>query len=149
MRYRNILALGVIFFFSFFLPVLCDAQTTFGFTYDASGNRVKREVITLKSATIPGDSLSANLNNKVMEEEIGSQEIRIYPNPTKGMIRIDLPPLNNQEATIQIHDAQGKQIIRQVVLGSANINLFDYPSGFYIMIIRIGQEKKEWKIIKE
>ena len=126
------------------------AQTNYGFTYDASGNRLTRAVILLKSATIPGDSLQAKKEEKTLDDQIGLQKTRIYPNPTKGMLRIDFPELSNTESTISVYDPSGKLIIQKIAISSGSeVDLSAHPPGFYIMVIHIGQEKKEWKIIKE
>lgn len=126
------------------------AQTNYGFTYDASGNRLTRAVILLKSATIPGDSLQAQKAEKVLEDQIGLQKTRIYPNPTKGQLRIDLPLLSNTESMIRVYDPSGRMIVQKRAVSMGNdIDLSAHSPGFYIMIIHIGQEKKEWKIIKE
>lgn len=129
---------------------IAHAQTTFKFTYDASGNRVNRAVIVLKSATLTPDSLEAKQTEKPLDDLVGLQKTRIYPNPTKGLIRIDLPDLTDQQAMIIVFDLSGRQIIQKPALSSGNeVDLSSHPSGAYILIIRIGQEKKEWKIIKE
>lgn len=127
------------------------AQTSYGFTYDASGNRLTRAVILLKSATIPTDSISAKEIKTPLDDQIGLQKTRIYPNPTKGLLRIDLPELTEHEAIIRLHDSNGRLIIQQTGVESNNeLNLSAYPSGMYIMSIQIGKDnRKEWKIIKE
>jgi len=125
------------------------AQTNYGFTYDASGNRLTRAVILLKSATI-SDTLQAKKAEKILEDQIGLQKTRIYPNPTKGMLRIDLPSLTDQEAILKVYDQSGRLIMNNPVVSSGNeVDLSSSPTGFYIMVIQIGQERKEWKIIKE
>ena len=78
------------------------AQTSFEFTYDGSGNRVTRAIIPLKSATIKPDSLDAKQAIKPLEDQIGLQKTRIYPNPTKGMLRVDFPELTEQEQDVVI-----------------------------------------------
>ena len=131
-------------------PFINCAQTTIKFEYDESGHRDYRYVITLSSAKITADSSSTSQFLKPVEDHIGFQEIKIYPNPTKGLLKIDLPSLNDQVVSLRVHDSNGKLIIQQTGTGFGNeINLYDYPSGLYILNIRIGQEKKEWKIIKE
>jgi len=129
---------------------ICSAQS-YSFHYNARGHRDLRNVISLKSATIPTDSLSAKELNKPLEDQIGLQKTLIYPNPTKGLLRIDLPVLTNQEAMIRVFDSGGKLVIQKTAVESNNeVNLSDYPSGFYIMTIQIGNNnRKEWKIIKE
>jgi len=144
-----------IYIFVWFLFVVLASETThaqsnFEFTYDASGNRLTRAVILLKSATIPGDSLQAKKTEKIVDDEIGLQKTRIFPNPTKGKLSIEFPELSNEESTICVYDPNGRQIVKKSAVSTGNeVNLSSYPPGFYIMVIHIGQEKKEWKIIKE
>lgn len=133
---------------SVLIPVIGLSQTTIGFTYDNSGNRETRTVITLKSATT-GDGELAEEPLKPIEGQVGLQKVRIYPNPTKGLLKIDFPVLSEQETIIRVHDPHGKPIIQQLASGSNLVNLSSYPPGSYILVIRIGQEKKAWKIIKE
>lgn len=129
---------------------IAHAQTSFEFTYDASGNRLTRTVILLKSATIPSDTLEAKQAKKILDDQIGLQRTHIYPNPTKGILRIDFPTLSDQEAMIRVYDPNGRLIVQKAAISSGNeVNLSAYPPGFYILVIHIGQEKKEWKIIKE
>lgn len=136
--------------FAVLFSVNAHAQTNYGFTYDTSGNRLTRAVIFLKSATIPGDSLQTKKVQEILDDQIGLQKACIYPNPTKGLLKIDLPSLNDQDATLRVFDQTGRQIINKSVISIGNeVDMSACPSGFYIMVISIGKEKKEWKIIKE
>lgn len=129
-------------------PFIAQSQTVVEFTYDNSGNRITRTVISMKSTTIGNGELGEQ-SLKPLEDQIGLQETRIYPNPTKGLLRIDFPSLDTREAMVQVYDSHGKLIIQQSASISNEVDLSSCPSGFYIMIIRIGQDKKEWKIIRE
>lgn len=141
----------VLFLFTLLASGAAYAQTSYQYTYDNSGNRLTRAVILLKSATLPTDSLTAKELKKPIDDQVGLQKTRIYPNPTKGLLRIDLPSLTEQEAIIRLHDQSGRLIIQQPAVEMNNeLNLSSYPSGIYIMSIQIGQkDRKEWKIIKE
>ncbi|KOH47173.1 T9SS type A sorting domain-containing protein [Sunxiuqinia dokdonensis] len=138
----------LIMLLSVFIPVVCYAQHI-EFTYDNSGNRITRTVIGLKSAGIQPGSLDSEEDDDLLEDQISLQETRIYPNPTKGLLRIDFPNLANQEAAIRVFDSHGKLIVQQPAAGSTEVDLSIYPPGFYIMTIHVGQDRKEWKIIKE
>lgn len=132
--------------------MICPAQTPIGYKYDDNGNRKSRSVIVLanKSATINVDSLQVKQDVKPLDDKVGLQRTRIYPNPTKGMLRIDFPELTDQQPIIKAYDQSGKLIIHKTALSTGNeIDLSAYPPGFYMMVIQIGQEKKDWKIIKE
>lgn len=141
--------------FLFLITILASgaayAQTSYQYTYDNSGNRLTRTVILLKSATIPNDSLTAKELKKPIEDQVGLQKARIYPNPTKGLLRIDLPFLAEMEAVIRVHDPSGRLVIQQTAVEMNNeLNLSSYPYGIYILSIQVGQDnRKEWKIIKE
>lgn len=82
--------------------------------------------------------------------ELGEQEIRIYPNPTKGLLRIDIPNLGDESMTLDVFDSQGRLLIRQDAAAIGNqLDLSAYPSGMYLLLIRTAGDKQEWKIIKE
>jgi hypothetical protein len=127
-----------------------NAQTTYRFGYDDAGNRETRAVILLKNAGIVADTLQAKQAEKPLEDLIDTRAIKIYPNPTKGLLRIEFPALWDQETTIRVYEPSGRQIVQKRAISSGNeVDLSSYPSGTYIMLIHSGQEKKEWKIIKE
>lgn len=145
MKYKYLIGLSFLMIMATFV---CNGQN-YSFHYNARGHRDSR--ILLKSATIPADSLMAKELKKPIDDQIGLQKTRIYPNPTKGLLRIDLPALTEQEAIIRLHDSNGRMIIQQTAVEQNNeINLSSYPTGIYIMSIQIGRnDRKEWKIIKE
>jgi hypothetical protein len=125
------------------------AQTNYRFTYDSRGNRLTRTVIQLQRAVV-SDTLQAKKTDEVLEDQIGLQKARIYPNPTKGLIRIDLPSLTDQQAVLRVYDQSGRLIMNKPVVSTDNeVDLSSSPTGFYIMVIQLGRERKEWKIIKE
>jgi hypothetical protein len=125
------------------------SQNTYEFGYDAAGNRVSRTVILFKSATT-GKGASASVAENPLMEKVGIHTARIYPNPTKGVLHIELVVESNQEASVSVYDFNGKLIRnRHSVRGSYDANISSFPSGTYILRITIGQESREWKIVKE
>lgn len=129
------------------------AQSTyyhFKYSYDDSGNREKRIYIgtETKSATI-GNSMVRN-EKEPLEETLGSNSIKIYPNPTKGMLKIEIPDLQDNSARLMVFNNRG-QLIKEIKVNSnlSTINLSSHPSGMYILKILIGQNSSEWKIIKD
>lgn len=131
---------------------IAHAQSKIEFVYDDNGNRKERKVIVLgnKSATIYPDSLQAKQDINPLDDNIGLQKTRIYPNPTKGTLYIDFPELTDQQPIIEVYDQSGRLIVQKTAVSSKNkIDLSAHPPGSYIMMIHIGQEKKDWKIIKK
>lgn len=128
------------------IPFAGFTQNNFEFGYDNAGNRISRTIIELKSATIP-DGLTA-INP--IEDKIGLATTRIYPNPTKGILHLEIATENNEQANLTVHDLSGKLIVQNAaILNDCDIDLSGSPSGMYILRVFIGAENKEWKIIKE
>lgn len=126
------------------------------YEYDFAGNRVKR-TIYLKSATIPKDTaqlaIAAGLNEEKIEftETLGEQEIKIYPNPTRGELKVTISRLvQGETARLLVYNASGALILQKENLSTSNdINLSSQKPGMYIMRIILGPNTSEWKIVKE
>ncbi|MFO7657714.1 MAG: T9SS type A sorting domain-containing protein [Bacteroidales bacterium] len=121
------------------------SQTIY-YGYDASGNRTSRS-ITLQKST------QQNNQNEQQKfaDRLGEQDILIYPNPVKSEVLIEIPSLKADEfAALTIYD-QGSRLIYQNEKAQCHtsVNLSDKVAGIYFLIIRIGQETTQWKIIKE
>lgn len=114
------------------------------FTYDKAGNRTSRYVIVLKSSEI---------DIPIIEDEIGALEIKLYPNPTKGNLVVDVA--NGEECDLykfMLFDVSGKMLVNKIESGTGThpFDITDFSSGAYILILETPNNgKKEYKIIKE
>lgn len=124
------------------------AQTTHYFEYDAAGNRITRSILLFKSANIENtDSLS---NLKTYEDLIGNLKVKIYPNPTQGLLKVEIPIQEKASITITVLTIQGALVKKLQVSGAfTEIDLRSQSPGVYLMQISIGEAVSEWKIIKE
>ena len=129
-------------------PAYSLGDTTYVYSYDASGNRTDRIIDLTKSGKIPnGSSISSE---DFFDDKIADFNIKIYPNPTKGILKVEIPGLGDQNARLAIYNLQGKQIVNNKVFNNlSTVNLSNYPPGMYILKILIGQKSSEWKIIKD
>ena len=148
--------LSVIFSLVIYALSAQDYKVSYG--YDASGGRTSRKIkeITLsQSRSVFEAEQPIQDDNVVSSEEMEVNEVKIYPNPTKGSLVIDLTgsAFDIQEATapeIVLYDASGRQLQSQrTEVSSFQLDLSSYPPGWYILIIREGAERREYKIIKE
>ena len=127
--------------------ITVSAQDKISFKYDLSGNRTDRKVIEL---TQKNASIAQGDKQKELKDQLGIQEVRIYPNPTKGLLKIDFPDLSKTGAILSVHNLQGGMLIQKQAQEIGNeLDLSAYPSGLYILVIQAGEERKEWKIVKE
>lgn len=147
-----------LFFIGFWsIPYLGFSQTIhYHYSYDASGNRylrVKEITYPRKSAALPKDStstLSKNRMSEVFNDILDNKEIKIYPNPTKGLLTVDIPLGESDRARISIFDMQGRGLMDFNNAGtSTDIDLSGQPAGIYLMRIFINNKPSTWKIIKQ
>jgi hypothetical protein len=129
------------------------------YDYDDSGNRIKRYIKVTKGLAIDtsyseskGDSISDNLQEPYNwdNEKKDAFEVLIYPNPTLGMLEIELPELKtNQKSHLYLYSRTGnlvKQIDRLQKRQSMDIS--NQPVGIYIMRITVDDKEVTRKIIK-
>jgi hypothetical protein len=93
----------------------------------------------------------ANLFNQCVNvvgvNELNNNQISVYPNPTASIINILDENNQLQNATIQITDYLGQLVYNSSF--TTQINMSDFSSGMYFLIIQDGYYKKTVKVIKE
>jgi hypothetical protein len=133
------------------------------YTYDGAGNRILREKVIPMSSMMKSASVADNAGTKETErmqpeetvkyeETLAEAKIVIYPNPTKGQLRVEItgrtvPP----DAKIQLYNMTGA-LTRQwnTVSDSNALDISAQPAGTYIMrIILDKQNVSSWKIVKD
>jgi len=139
---------------------------TITFTYDAAGNRTKRENVIHMGArqanideyeqtTDIFDEQTADIFNEqitdIFKEELPEMKISIAPNPTRGILHVAISNAKTlQGAEIRIFNPQGR-LIKQVndVFEMTTLDISTQPNGMYIMqIVLNNKEISTWKIIK-
>ena len=117
-------------------------------TYDKAGNRTNR-TICLKSKEATSDSVS--IAKIPITENMGEMVITLYPNPTKGQLKIQITNKTCEtEGVLELYDLSGRLVIVQKTVGeSTMLDISRYPLGIYLMRIRACDKVSEWRIIKE
>lgn len=113
------------------------------FEYDEAGNRIKRHIVLAGSVAEQTDFVAEEIT-----EDFG---IRIYPNPTKGELRVELSgEIDFDSSLIQVFTMQGV-ILEQIepVKRSNLVNLKDQAPGMYVLRMILEGEVKTWTIIKQ
>ncbi len=100
----------------------------------------------INSATAISNSITMKVNFPVGSEVISINDlIKVFPNPTTGMITIDGLP-ENQKSTIEVFSATGKQIIRKITYSTKDeIDIGKQVPGAYLLVIN----KQSIKIVKK
>jgi len=157
--YGNLL---LVFIFIGATNVKGDDNTKIKFSYDPSGNQIRRENVINMSAPAPSSSNmkssgsqateTASAEIQKFEDSVDEMKITIYPNPTKGMLRVDVSGRKiPADAKIIIYNVSGAVILRLNGVSESNmVDISEQPAGAYIMKISLGTEQiSSWKIIKE
>jgi hypothetical protein len=84
-------------------------------------------------------------------ENIGEQQIIIYPNPTTGSLQLKITPFNSStQGEINVFDLQSHLLLREACTKELTlVDLSRYARGSYILKVRIGTLEREWKVVKE
>jgi D-alanyl-D-alanine carboxypeptidase len=90
--------------------------------------------------------LSTLINNPVglTENAIPEKLITVYPNPTNGLVHIEIPNQNIQN--IKVYDLQG-QLIKET--NQSPFNLSNYSNGPYFIKAQTNQGIYTYKLIKQ
>ena len=77
-----------------------------------------------------------------------SSTLQVFPNPSSGLFRLELPAGNFSE--IVITNVAGKQVARKLLLGEqqVTVNLEDQPAGVYLLQVEGDQLLTPHKLIK-
>lgn len=144
--------------FGFILTILSakilSAQTPVIYLYDDAGNRIFR-TIELKSANADssnkGNAVSAILKPEVFQDKLGDKKILIYPNPTRGQLKIDIEGYQEEVYSgLYLYTVSGGLLFSKSPANSSmEVDLSDFPVGTYILKIVLGNYKSDWKILKE
>ena len=132
------------------LPVVSSAQGRIGYSYDAAGNRVKREVIMSVSKNIAKQQKKSS-DNQSFSDMLSDHTVKIYPNPTKGDLKISIFGLKvKDQCSLVVYTTIGVQILtKKVETDNTDIDISNQPNGVYLLQITINGTATTWKIVKE
>ena len=146
--------------FALLVGAATPASAQIYYSYDAAGNRTSKTITltkTMKNMARPDTVIVAESEpfiydmDELQNDVLGKAEIKIYPNPTQGVLRVDISGVE-LSTTDQIEIFNGKvHLVKSVsnITGSNMIDLSESVSGIYFMRITIGDEQTTWRIIKE
>lgn len=135
--------------FTLFLlfSVCAHAVDTVSFDYDEAGNRISRKVVPVYIKV----KSNQNPHPAPIVEEMGERKIIVYPNPTKGALAVEVTGGDpKDEVRIILFSAQG--IILQNIaakVGKTPMDLSNYPDTWYILRVVAGENKVEFKVVKQ
>lgn len=127
------------------MPYIASAQSV-KYSYDNAGNRIKREIVMKTKA--PYEEVSTT--TEYFSEKLSEKDIRIYPNPTKGRLKIEIVGYENSDrCTLRILNVSGQQILSAHANSPCTeLDISSKANGVYILYISLNNKETAWKIIK-
>ncbi len=133
------------------VPLSASSQNQIvSYAYDQAGNRISRKIVDLSVNPNPTHVKKSD-DPAPIEDQLGERKIAIYPNPTKGMLGVEITGGEAKDAIrIQLFNADGKQLQnKKAESGITPLNLTAYPTGWYILRVQAGEKMTEFKIVKQ
>ena len=120
------------------------------YTYDASGNRTLREkeIVYRTRSVVDGESDEPEEYSDTLSVY---NKVTVYPNPTEGLLRIDITGMERVgRSSLSAYSQSGQLLMGVSPLSDSNeIDLTGYPSAVYYFVIAIDDKTSTWKIIKK
>jgi Secretion system C-terminal sorting domain len=133
---------------------MCNGSKTVYFKYDEAGNRILRttETTVLNNPKTQKDTkkdpdvgdLVAELAS---ETAISTTQINVFPNPAVETIKVQ------QEKVIpnsyfELYNSKGQRLVSMPSEKAFEIDISNYPSGFYVLMLKSKGTTAQWKISK-
>lgn len=155
MKYIYYLVLGLIT-----ISTQTIGQQQISYAYDASGNRISREIIipppiangnnNNNSDENNATEITNKANNQIYYDYFNNSTVKLYPNPTYGKLIIELESKKETlSSSLRLYDQSGKLVYTSDNIGNQiKLDISDKSNGTYILKIQLGDSTREWKIIK-
>lgn len=84
------------------------------------------------------DSISINATGTLATSAALQQYFKLYPNPTEGILTIELLNIENIAATIEVSDVMGRNLLEtKLISAKMPLNLKEFPSGVYYVKLKL------------
>jgi hypothetical protein len=95
------------------------------------------------------EPIEINITSGVgVPELLSKANISVYPNPTKGILHVNLDGYKSEVITMNIFNPAGQVVMTEEILMSKNqFNLSELPKGVYIVELKNGTSKSSSKIV--
>jgi len=141
---KNILTLALLL--QILLSVQMAQSQIIRYEYDQAGNRTGRCIVLNKVSAHKTDTAA----QAPQREMIGKREVLIYPNPTKGALKIEIRgPQPASPVQYVLTDING-HLLATTLDGSSSLiyDMSTYPQGVYFLLLTVEGMQSKWKIVK-
>ena len=136
-----------LLFIFMLLALSAKAQQKLSYAYDAAGNRTARTIVMAARSADAGNTQ----DELFFEEQIADRQLKIYPNPVKEQLTIQLPDYESSVTGEFVLFSIGGSVLHKGVINSAitRVDMSRFTTGTYVLHIIVAGERTVWKIIKQ
>jgi hypothetical protein len=122
-------------------------------TFTGTPSIIETLNIRITATDTAGAGVSTNfkiiVNNPVLVEQVNGKHggVRIFPNPTSGMINISLDESAGKMTTVEIRNPAGKLVMIKSFENKMGIDLTGKPNGIYILKLINDQAMNVRKVV--
>lgn len=119
------------------------AQQRVTYSYDASGNRVERYVVTTQTKA---KSKPTGVNNT----GFGNVDVNVYANSVSDNLTITFGQIPSEGIECLVYDYGGVVVYKNTLHDAKTvIDISGWSTGVYLLHIRGADKSKTWKIVKK
>ena len=105
-----------------------------------------REILCLEK---DANGVNNNPENKKVSESDQQKRVLVYPNPTQGKVRVELKEVC-KGCMLFVFSSEGKELHKQKINDKiAEIDISNFESGIYELLVRGDSYSENFSIIKE
>jgi hypothetical protein len=95
------------------------------------------------------DTLKIMVQKGVNTGQSDIQHIRVYPNPARDRLHIDIADNGQQKTLFDLYDIFGRLILKQTLSESQVLDISHLKTGMYLYRLQNGSDKRSGKLIKK
>lgn len=123
------------------------------YSYDNNGNRIKRKhVCYIDDQNGNREAALSNIESEKQKEvkEENFINAKLYPNPTSGLVNLQITNEIKGNFNLLIFDLSGKLISSYNVTNGLNqLDISNLVNGNYVATVKINNQDFDWQIIKK
>jgi hypothetical protein len=142
----------ILLFSMFALFANAAVAQTVQFAYDEAGNRISRIVIsTASGSTLRSEGSEPDATLLLEEQLAAGLEVKIYPNPTDGLLQVEISGMEAGEtAQLALFDLNGQKLLQTAATSLFTpVDMSKYPAGIYALQLTVRGKPTDYKIVKQ
>lgn len=130
-------------------PIASLSQSRISYTYDAAGNRMKREIVIQDFQGSEAKRYAFDTEEQSFSDMLGERSIKIYP--TDGCLRISITGMKVSDKIMYgVYTTQGAEITSgNIDTDNFIVDTSNRQTGVYLLKITINDNSTTWKIVKK